>query len=69
MLEDKYTDVSIEDGDWGPLKISAGQVLVMGDNQHMKASRDSRIFGAVSTKLIIGRVEVVLWPLNKIKGL
>jgi signal peptidase I len=69
LLEEKYTDVSIEDGDWGPLKISNGQVLVMGDNRHLKASRDSRIFGAVSTKLIIGRVEVVLWPLNKIKGL
>jgi signal peptidase I len=69
LFKEKYTDVSIEDGDWGPLKISAGQVLVMGDNRHLKASRDSRIFGAVSTKLIIGRVEVVLWPLNKIKGL
>jgi signal peptidase I len=60
-------DVAIEDGDFGPVTVSAGQVFVVGDNRHAKASRDSRIFGAISTKLIIGRAEFILWPLKQIK--
>jgi signal peptidase I len=69
LFQEAYTDTAIEDGDWGPMTINAGQVFVMGDNRHAKASRDSRIFGVVSTKLIIGRAEVILWPVKKIKRL
>jgi signal peptidase I len=68
-LQEGYTDAFIEDEDWGPYTVSAGQVFVIGDNRHAKGSRDSRMFGAVSTKLIIGRAEFVLWPLKKIKHL
>jgi signal peptidase I len=67
-LEERYTDTTIQDGDWGPFKISSGHVFVVGDNRHKNASRDSRIFGMVSTELIIGRVEIILWPLASIKG-
>jgi signal peptidase I len=68
LLQERYTDTTIEDGDWGPFKVASGHVFVVGDNRHKNASRDSRIFGMVSTKLIMGRVEMVLWPINKIKG-
>jgi signal peptidase I len=69
LLEELYTDVSIEDGDWGPFKVSKDQVFVVGDNRHKNASRDSRMFGTVSTKLIMGRAEFILWPLHTIKAL
>jgi signal peptidase I len=67
LLQEKYTDTAIEDGDWGPFQVSPGHVFVVGDNRHKNASRDSRMFGMVSTKLLIGRVEIVLWPFNKIE--
>jgi signal peptidase I len=68
LSKESYTDTTIEDGEWGPFKVSPGHVFVVGDNRHKNASRDSRIFGMVATGLIMGRVEVVLWPFNKIKG-
>ena len=42
-------------------------VFVMGDNRN--DSLDSRVFGAISKSAIIGKVFVVYWPLNHIKGL
>ncbi|MDB5054862.1 MAG: signal peptidase [Bacilli bacterium] len=68
-LKESYIDIVIEDGDWGPYKVPKAQVFVLGDNRHANASRDSRIFNAVPTRLIIGRAEFVVWPLSKIREL
>lgn len=58
-----YVDVSIEDGDFAPVKVQAGTVFVMGDNRHRYASRDSRYqsVGLVPFGLISGKVEIILW--------
>jgi signal peptidase I len=41
----------------------------MGDNRHKDASKDSRSFGCVSTKEIVGRAEFIFWPVSQIRGL
>ncbi|CAN5660065.1 signal peptidase I [soil metagenome] len=47
--------------DYGPVRIREGFFFVMGD--HRNASSDSRIWGDVPRKYIIGRVQVRWWPL------
>jgi signal peptidase I len=58
-----YIDVSIQDDDYGPVKVAPGTVFVMGDNRHRYASRDSRYqsVGLVPYGLINGKVEFILW--------
>jgi signal peptidase I len=47
--------------DWGPQVISEGYYFVMGD--HRNNSSDSRHWGLVPKKYIIGKVMVRWWPL------
>lgn len=49
------------------LKLKDGEYFVMGDNR--SASSDSRYWGAVSKKLIMGKVFLRLFPINKIEVL
>jgi len=64
-----YTDVKIEDGDFGPTKVSPGHYFVMGDNRHQHASKDSRAFKEVPEELIQGRADLIVWPISRIKKL
>lgn len=62
---ERYTDVKIEDGDFGPLTVSANHYFVMGDNRHLGGSKDSRAFGEVPIDLIEGRGDLILWPISR----
>jgi signal peptidase I len=64
-VPEKYTDVQIEDGDYGPDTVAVGNVFVMGDNRTMGSSKDSRYFGQVPIDLVYGRAEFRLWPLEQ----
>ncbi len=64
-----FTNVAIQDGNYGPVVIPDGEFFVMGDNRHLMASTDSRRFGTVPEKLIKGKAQFVMWPVNKIGGL
>ncbi|WP_211326599.1 signal peptidase I [Paenibacillus flagellatus] len=68
-VSEPYTDIKIEDGDRGPVVIEEGHYFVMGDNRHQGASKDSRIFGAVSEQAIQGRADFILWPIRQMGGL
>jgi signal peptidase I len=45
---------------FGPVTVPAGRVFVLGDNR--ANSQDSRDFGAVPTKNIMGRAIARVWP-------
>ncbi|WP_246042179.1 signal peptidase I [Cohnella pontilimi] len=62
---ERYTDVKIEDGDYGPVQVSAGHYFVMGDNRHSRASKDSRDFDQVPENKIKGRAELIIWPISR----
>jgi signal peptidase I len=48
--------------DWGPQVIQQGYYFVMGD--HRNNSSDSRHWGSVPKKYIVGKVKVRWWPLQ-----
>lgn len=59
-LDGKTHPVSLDSGggpDFGPAKVPAGKVLVMGDNRGN--SRDGRMFGFVDVSAILGRALAV----------
>lgn len=60
-----YTDSEIEDGDFKAVTVGEGHYFVMGDNRHLGASKDSRIFGEVDEKAIKGKAELILWPITR----
>ncbi len=49
------------------LKMGKDEYWVMGDNR--RDSLDSRSFGTVSRQEIVGKAEVVAWPVNALKWL
>lgn len=49
--------------DWGPAIVQQGYCFVLGD--HRNSSSDSRHWGQVPKKYIIGKVEVRWWPLRE----
>jgi signal peptidase I len=60
-IHEPYADPkAIDSVYFGPVRVRAGTVFVMGDNR--ANSEDSRDFGAVPTDRIIGRAVARVWP-------
>jgi len=60
-LRDDYVPADFRShDDWGPQVIPEGSYFVMGD--HRNSSSDSRTWGMVPKRYIIGRVQLRWWP-------
>jgi signal peptidase I len=60
-VREPYANTKSQDSVYfGPVRVPAGTVFVMGDNRGI--SEDSRDFGAVPTHDVIGRAVARLWP-------
>ncbi|MET3207382.1 UNVERIFIED_CONTAM: signal peptidase I [Paenibacillus sp. PvR008] len=57
-----YNNVDFPNATITESKVPEGTIFVMGD--HRNNSRDSRAIGFVSIKDIVGRADVVFWPLG-----
>jgi signal peptidase I len=65
-LHDDYVPAEFRShDDWGPNVIQQGYYFVMGD--HRNNSSDSRHWGPVPKKYIVGKVKVRWWPLQDAK--
>jgi signal peptidase I len=51
--------------DWGPITVQQGYYFVMGD--HRNNSSDSRHWGQVPKKYIVGKVKARWWPLQEVR--
>jgi signal peptidase I len=62
-LHDEYVPAEFRShDDWGPQVIQQGYYFVMGD--HRNNSSDSRHWGPVPKKYIVGKVKVRWWPIQ-----
>ncbi|MEC0181194.1 signal peptidase I [Paenibacillus peoriae] len=60
-----YNNVDFPNGTITDSKVPEGYIFAMGDNRNN--SRDSRAIGFVSIKDIVGRADVIFWPLNSMQ--
>lgn len=56
--------VNRDDRDFGPVRIPAGCVFVLGDNR--ANSEDSRSWGCVPLELVRGKADFIIWPFQQI---
>jgi signal peptidase I len=61
-LEDRCRVADLE-----PTQISDDHIFVMGDNRPQ--SFDSRMFGEIESKLVVGRAFGLIWPLGNARWL
>lgn len=64
-----YTDIEVQDPDFGPITLAPDHFFVMGDNRHEGKSKDSRVFGSITSDQIVGKAEFIFWPFSELKKL
>jgi signal peptidase I len=64
LLDEPYLPSGVVTDRFAPITVPKGQIWVMGDNR--EDSADSRVFGTISEKLVVGRAFARIWPLSNL---
>jgi signal peptidase I len=64
-LNEPYLPPRTFEADYGPFTVPQGSYFMMGDNRNN--SDDSRVWGTVPKKNIIGKTFVIYWPLGRMQ--
>jgi signal peptidase I len=65
VVDQSKWNIQFEKKDFGPIKVPAGEFFFLGDNR--PDSYDSRYWGTVPRGRIIGKAEIIIWPITRIK--
>lgn len=63
LLNEPYLPEGLEYGNFAAYKVPPGNYFMMGDNR--PDSQDSRYWGSLDKKLIIGKAMLIFWPFNR----
>ena len=63
LVEEPYLPEGLVFEDYGPIEVPEGQYFMCGDNRNH--SSDSRVWGFVEKRLIIGKAHVIYWPFDR----
>ena len=60
LTEEPYLPEGLTFADYGPVVVPEGSYFMCGDNRNH--SSDSRMWGFVEKKYIIGKAQLIYWP-------
>jgi len=63
LIEEPYLPQGIKTSDFGPIEVPQDRYFMMGDNRNN--SSDSRVWGFVLDDLLIGKAQVIYWPVSR----
>lgn len=65
-MAEPYLPAGLEFANFGPVDVPADTYFCLGDNRNL--SNDSRVWGFMPDKNLIGKAVIVYWPLGHLKA-